>query len=66
MIKYINNISAQYVLLYISSEILIISHNLSAAYVNKVKFNSGSSYTIVIGIKTIYRAKFWYSINTNS
>ena len=51
MIKYINNISAQYVLLYISSEILIISHNLSAAYVNKVKFNSGSSYAIVIGIK---------------
>ena len=49
-----------------SSKILIISHNLSAVHVNKVKFNSVSSYTIVIGIKTIYRAKFWYSINTNS
>ena len=42
MIKYNNNINAQYVLLYIPSKILIINHNSSAAYVDEVKFSSVS------------------------
>ena len=58
MIKYNNNINAQYVLLYIPSKILIINHNSSAAYVNKVKFSSVSSYTILIGIKQYIKQSF--------
>ena len=58
MIKYINNINAQYVLLYIPSKILIINHNSSAAYVDEVKFSSVSSYTIVIGIKQYIKQNF--------
>ena len=57
MIKYIKWL-IQYVLLYISNKMLIISYNSSAAYVNIVEFGRISSYTIVIGIKQYIKQNF--------